>query len=686
MTVSSTASVASLDDLYHMVAFIYGERNAERAASATFAHFVEVCGMLTANARDKRHDVVSFEESLCKALGWFFPLLAKFKVTSAEELIFRKFPAVCPYCRLQPHRDDVCKTVEGTENTVNHAALRQAYDTNHSSMPRSLDEWQKMFASIYPRTVDDKRERSILGLMEELGELAEAVRVFDRHPRYFAGEAADVFSYLMGLANEHTLREKKAGRVFSLQRAFVARFPGLCVQCGYGVCVCPVVPDATVGRLGKELELAPTEKLFNLDDEVAAERARAVAATVLEQLGGYAVVAKRFPFDRGDGNRALVLLCLRLADAVEVSRPEVAHDLRDAAVHVGATVTHAGSRDRPWHLAEVEGSLTKIWSVVGAAIKPEDKSLVAHIGRLLIGRVTRESCRLGVVTALPKEFAAMRAMLENPQEMAIEEDPNDYVVGVVPALDGGNGHGVVLTLLKDKGNIAASSAATNLARSFRNVGDVLMVGIAGGAPNAAKPDEHVRLGDVVVCDNKGVLQYDDVKREAKSIRVRDNPVPPSPLLIGRVNMLEAARIDGKRPWEKYIERGSGLENCARPPDAEDRLLSSAEPPQQIEHPSDPNRRAGFPRVHYGRIGSAHTLLKDPTVRDHLRDSAGIRAFEMEGSGIADGTWQAKQGYLVVRGISDYCDSGKNDLWQGHAAVVAAAYARALIESVPSKTE
>jgi hypothetical protein len=42
-----------LDDLYHMVARIYGERNAERSLSSTFAHFVEVCGALTAPERQK---------------------------------------------------------------------------------------------------------------------------------------------------------------------------------------------------------------------------------------------------------------------------------------------------------------------------------------------------------------------------------------------------------------------------------------------------------------------------------------------------------------------------------------------------------------------------------------------------------------------------------------------------------
>lgn len=677
-------NVATLDDLYHMVAFVYGERNAERAASATFAHFVEVCGMLTANARDKRHDIVTFEDALCKALAWFFPLLAKFRVTSVEELIFRKYPYVCPYCRLIPHRDDVCKTVEGTARTVNHEALRAAYEANKAKMPQGLDAWQRMFSEIYPRTVEDKKARSILGLMEELGELAEAVRVFDSFPKYFAGEAADVFSYLMGLANEHALEEKRWGRVFSLQAAFVERFPGLCVQCGYEVCMCPVVPDATVGRLGKELELAPTEKIFALDLEASARRARSVASRVIEQLGGYAVVAKRFPFDRGDGNRSLVLLCLQLADAVQGSRPEVAKQLRGAAVNVGKSATYAGSRDRKWHLAEVESSLTKIWPLIGAAVDPGDNSLAAHIGRLLIRTATRDSCRFGIVTALPKEFAAMRMMLEHPREIKIEEDPNEYIVGSIPALDGGDGHGVVLTLLKDMGTNAASSAATNLSRSFRHVGDVLMVGIAGGAPNVDKPDEHVRLGDVVVCDTKGVLQYDDIKLETKLVKLRDNPVSPSAILHGRVRMLEAGRLAGERPWEKYIPRASGLEHAARPDESTDVLFSSADPSIPIPHPNDPTRRSGFPKIHYGRIGSANTLLKNPVVRDLLREQANIRAFEMEGSGIADGAWQAKQGYLVIRGICDYCDSAKGDAWQAYAAVAAAAYARALIESVPSK--
>lgn len=55
---------------------------------------------------------------------------------------------------------------------------------------------------------------------------------------------------------------------------------------------------------------------------------------------------------------------------------------------------------------------------------------------------------------------------------------------------------------------------------------------------------------------------------------------------------------------------------------------------------------------------------------------------MEASGIAHATQNHEAGCLVVRSICDYCDSCKNDDWQQYAAVVAAAYKRALIESMP----
>jgi nucleoside phosphorylase len=113
------------------------------------------------------------------------------------------------------------------------------------------------------------------------------------------------------------------------------------------------------------------------------------------------------------------------------------------------------------------------------------------------------------------------------------------------------------------------------------------------------------------------------------------------------------------------------------------LVDTSDPPQPIAHPRDSKRKRGQPRIFIGPIASANKLLKSASERDELRDRFGVKAVEMEGSGIADAAWSLEKNYFVIRGICDYCDGNKNDEWQMYAAVVAAAYTRALLESIPS---
>ena len=101
----------------------------------------------------------------------------------------------------------------------------------------------------------------------------------------------------------------------------------------------------------------------------------------------------------------------------------------------------------------------------------------------------------------------------------------------------------------------------------------------------------------------------------------------------------------------------------------------------MEYPPDSARRERLPRVFLGPIASSNTLLKNEGKRDMLAEQHGVRAVEMEGSGVADATWTQESGYLVVRGIVDYCDSNKGDHWHKYSAVAAAAYVRAVIESL-----
>ena len=238
-------------------------------------------------------------------------------------------------------------------------------------------------------------------------------------------------------------------------------------------------------------------------------------------------------------------------------------------------------------------------------------------------------------------------------------------------------------------NIAGVRAA-QLLNHFDNVANIIMCGISGGVPNASKPEEHVRLGDIVVSNIKGIIQYDFVKRsldERKCIinEIRSSPHRPSASLMEAVGILESDRMLGEYPWEAFIQEGLAHLPWARPDESTDELADSSSPISFLKHPRDPERMPGQPRVFLGPIASSNTLLKDPLYRDDLRDDFGVKAVEMEASGIVDATWHLGVGYLVVRGVCDYCDSHKGDEWQKYAAVAAAAYVRAVLESMPAES-
>jgi nucleoside phosphorylase len=312
-----------------------------------------------------------------------------------------------------------------------------------------------------------------------------------------------------------------------------------------------------------------------------------------------------------------------------------------------------------------------------ALVRPEPQQLQ----KFLAGKA-----RVGIITALDKEAAAVRVTLDGCSPYIVRSPRGQavYDLGTVPSL-GGDPHPIIhVSLHGDAGTNPAASAAAQLFLNLPKLELILVVGIAGGCPNPQRPEEHVRLGDVVVSNRSGVVQYDNLKRELHGDGLRPPPRPPSKELLDSVGRLAQDELLGDRRWLSTLSRGERLWNAARPADATDVLDDSPTQASPRAHPADPQRRPGEPRVFRGAIGSANILLKDPEARDQLRDRFGVRAIEMESSGATQAAWEAGVGYLVVRGISDYCNPGKTDLWQEHAALVAAAYARALLAKLPNR--
>jgi nucleoside phosphorylase len=286
---------------------------------------------------------------------------------------------------------------------------------------------------------------------------------------------------------------------------------------------------------------------------------------------------------------------------------------------------------------------------------------------------------VGLITAMPEEFVAMRALLDGPTEHIASGDVSHYVLGTVPSRDDTRRHGTVLTLLAATANNAAANGCVTLMNSFPSVSVVIMVGTAAGVPNPYRPDQHVRLGDVVVASH-GVVDYDHVKvTDGATAQRRPFPLP-SALLVHCADLLKADELRGHRSWEQWLDRSRcrDLAGYGRPPDNTDVLHDSdggrlRHPPRNIS-----GHRRGHPKVHYGFIGSANRSLRDPVTRDELATKHRILAVEMESSGIGNSAFLNGRDWFVVRGISDYGDKIRAGSWRKYASLTAAAYVRALL--------
>ncbi|KAF5713682.1 ankyrin protein [Fusarium globosum] len=303
------------------------------------------------------------------------------------------------------------------------------------------------------------------------------------------------------------------------------------------------------------------------------------------------------------------------------------------------------------------------------------------------------SYTVGWVCALSTEFTAAQEQFDEeyePHESPEHREANDsnvYSFGKI------KGHMVVVAVMPNGqyGTASAATVAKDMIRSFRNIRFGLMVGIGGGAPTK---QHDIRLGDVVVSSptpgQSGVFQYDFGKATKEGFQHTASHNKPPPLLLAAVAGLKTQHErKGLQIHEKVstiVTNNKRLRAKYGRPDDPDSLFAAS-----VKHKSDPCHEScvttptdlvpRMPReepmedveVHYGTIASGNTLIKDAAKRDELASKASILCFEMEAAGLMDGFR-----CLVVRGICDYCDSHKNDKWQGYAAMTAAIYAKQIL--------
>ncbi|KAF9885862.1 hypothetical protein FE257_012334 [Aspergillus nanangensis] len=293
------------------------------------------------------------------------------------------------------------------------------------------------------------------------------------------------------------------------------------------------------------------------------------------------------------------------------------------------------------------------------------------------------------ICALPLEMAAAEVILEEthktlPQSRA---DQNVYTLGKL------SGHNVVIACLPCGvyGTTSSATVLTQMRSTFPGLQFGLMVGIGGGVPSQSTD---IRLGDVVVSVPTqgfgGVIQYDYGKalHDGTFQRTGSLNKPPQTLLsaISKTSSDSMRRgLDIESRISKILNMCPEMGKQFSRPD-KDRLFhagyihsdenpdcSTCDQSQLVKRPP----RTDESHIHYGLIASGNQVMKNAKTRDTIAQDLGILCFEMEAAGLMDHI-----PCLVIRGICDYCDSHKNKVWQGYAALAAAVYSQVLLSVVP----
>ncbi|KZL79495.1 nb-arc and tpr domain protein [Colletotrichum incanum] len=309
-------------------------------------------------------------------------------------------------------------------------------------------------------------------------------------------------------------------------------------------------------------------------------------------------------------------------------------------------------------------------------------------------KLSRDEYKVAWICPLEVEQIAAMEMLDEEHEALPQSaaDHNVYNLGSI------NGHNVVIAGLHQPGNCPAATVVTQMRMTFPNLRFGLLVGIGGGVP-VQTDDGMIRLGHVVVSKpaggHSGAVQYDHGKARDGQFQRTGALAPPPAVLLNAAQALAVRRARiANDPVQLNIRRiNTSLRNLRRfrfPGVSNDHLYlphyrhlqlgtscdqGGCDLSQRIQWADADDDT--FVVVHRGTIASGELVVKTAELRDRLAQQHGLLCFEMEAAGAL-----TDFPCMVIRGISDYCDSHKNDQWHGYAAAVAAAYARQLFFHMP----
>lgn len=270
-------------------------------------------------------------------------------------------------------------------------------------------------------------------------------------------------------------------------------------------------------------------------------------------------------------------------------------------------------------------------------------------------------------------------------------DENTYICGTI------GGHAVVVATCPqgETGNVNAGRLTGSMFKTFPNIRMAVLVGIGGGIPCPNIPEDpldDIHLGDVVVGwpgDGKPACVYHDRGRSMVDgqFEIVGTMQNPDWRLTNALGILMSDHELGRTKFSDQLARLQNHKKFARPR-VEDRLFKAAyhhiggrgsncvtcDENELVQRPARTEESKNILVFHRGRIATGNSVIKDGELRDRISARCGgALCVEMEAAGV-----DVNRKCLVIRGVSDYADSHKNDAWRSHAAGNAAAFTRELL--------
>jgi nucleoside phosphorylase len=278
--------------------------------------------------------------------------------------------------------------------------------------------------------------------------------------------------------------------------------------------------------------------------------------------------------------------------------------------------------------------------------RPEVRGVVGDTEERALSRETslstaqdKTEADVAVVAALPEpELSSLIRAFGGTIASAGREG---VVYSILEPEIGGNVVKVVAAAQNDMGMVPAAILATKTLRAWKPT-MLAMVGVCAGVKS------RVNLGDVVVA--KQLFDYGSGKLVAGKLQPDYQPVSLNDVICGYANNLATkhsvlTRIRGEWP------------------------IPSGKPDTDL-------------KVHVGAMASGAAVVADETVVDGIKEhKRALFAIDMESYGAARAAESARitrTPWVIVKGVQDFADSEKSDVYREYASYASSAVLRELL--------